>query len=117
MKIPTEASLTDIVSASAKVMLNRSIGIPLAKQAASLKITRFDVPTVLEVEVSGNVPRIPLEDGALPEMIQVVRNGEPVGTLMFWLGDGLLESVEFSWFFETRPDRWPEPNELEAVGS
>lgn len=50
-------------------------------------------------------------DGPVTGML-VHDEGEPTGMIDLWLSRGHLSSVEYSWFTDEAPARWPSADQL-----
>jgi hypothetical protein len=86
------------------------------KAAGRRVVEGTDLPTDLELAVSG-APPAAVKDGPLPHGAVVISpSGEPTGFLDLWLKDGYLASVEHSWVTDEMPLEFPSPERLRPWG-
>lgn len=67
-------------------------------------------PTMLDLEVAGSAPALPIADGPLPVRAIIDDDAdEAVGEIIVWASAGLLIGIEQAWFTDEHPTQWPPP--------
>lgn len=71
------------------------------------------IPTFLDFEVVGEVPRSSCADGPLPgDYLVVDREGEMLGEILVWVTDGYLSGLEYAWVTDEMPTEMPLPEHI-----
>jgi hypothetical protein len=99
----SERGLLDFILAKAKFPGASA----LAAQVASA-IVVGGLPTLLDLQVMGEVGRADLPDGPIPmRAIVVAPDGEPEGGILVWVTGGYLSAIEFAWYTDETPSELP----------
>lgn len=79
----------------------------IATQAAAATVL-VDSPTMLDVQVAANAPRIPLANGPIPVDAIVLDEAERLtGEILVWIEGGMLIGIEQAWYTDEPPTGWP----------
>jgi uncharacterized protein (UPF0548 family) len=73
----------------------------------------LDLDLCFSIHLPGSsaLPRLDAPDGPITGLA-VEQDGEATGSIDLWIADGLISSVEYSWFTEHHPEVWPTDEEM-----
>jgi len=88
----------------------------LLAQLPLAQVTRHwveDLPSV-DIVVAHGAQRARTTERVLPFRGQVTNEkGEPTGLIIVWLEDGALAGLEYAWYTDELPDKWPSNDRID----
>jgi hypothetical protein len=89
----------------------------LLAQAANLKVSG-GIPTFIDLKGNAAAARATIPNGPIPVRALVYsRSGELQGEILLWVRDGYLSALEFAWFTDETPTKFPLPEQLQIERS
>lgn len=71
------------------------------------------LPTLLDLQVSGNAAKVDVADGPIPVRAFVIGpNGEVEGEILVWVKDGYLSGIEYAWYTDEAPSGIPSTDRI-----
>lgn len=89
--------------------------VALREQSRSVRVVG-GTPLVLDLAVEPSAPRSQLPDGPIPGRAVVVSSGgDPEGEIIVWVTAGALSGLEFAWFTDAPPERFPPGDRIQVL--
>ena len=86
-------------------------------QEVSAALVRNETAWILDIKLATTAEGIQIPNGPLPVRAFVPNEKNYQGEILVWVTDGHVSGLEYSWVTDSPPDKWPDSDEMEILGT